>query len=192
MEATSKTIQTRKNLAALSIISAIAIIIFTVPPLLGKEISPSLLISALILVSVYVILSFEIIHRTSVALLGAIMIVSFLLVMDSIEPSASFDFIIDVIDFNTIGLLLGMMIIVAILANSGVFQWVGIKATKMSKGNLWRLLLILCSFTAVVSMFIDNVTTILIMIPVTISVFRTFKISPIPFIIAQALASNIG
>ncbi|CAN5524079.1 hypothetical protein BH18THE2_BH18THE2_29880 [soil metagenome] len=85
-----------------------------------------------------------------------------------------------------------MMIIVAILANSGVFQWVGIKATKMSKGNLWRLLLILCSFTAVVSMFIDNVTTILLMIPVTISVFRTFKISPIPFIIAQALASNIG
>jgi Na+/H+ antiporter NhaD/arsenite permease-like protein len=192
LEATSKTIQTRKNLAALSIISTIAIILFTVPPLLGKEISPSLLISALILVSVYVILSFEIIHRTSVALLGAIIIVSFLLVMDSIEPSTSFGFIIDVIDFNTIGLLLGMMIIVAILADSGVFQWVGIKATKMSKGNLWRLLLILCSFTAVVSMFIDNVTTILLMIPVTVSVFRTFKISPIPFIIAQALASNIG
>ena len=112
--------------------------------------------------------------------------------MDSIEPSTSFDFIIDVIDFNTIGLLLGMMIIVAILANSGVFQWVGIKATKMSKGDLWRLLLILCSFTAVVSMFIDNVTTVLLMIPVTVSVFRTFKISPVPFIIAQALASNIG
>jgi Na+/H+ antiporter NhaD/arsenite permease-like protein len=191
LEATLKTIQTRKNLAALSIMSTIAIIIYTVPPLLGKEISPSLLISALILLSVYVILSFEIIHRTSVALLGAIIIVSFLLVMDSIEPSTSFDFIIDIIDFNTIGLLLGM-IIVAILANSGVFQWVGIKATKMSKGNLWRLLLILCSFAAVVSMFIDNVTTILLMIPVTVSVFRTFKISPIPFIIAQALASNIG
>ena len=142
--------------------------------------------------SVYVILSLEIIHRTSVSLLGAIIIVSFLLVIGSIETSTSFEFIIDVIDFNTIGLLLGMMIIVAILANSGVFQWVGIKATKMSKGNLWRLLLILCSFTAVVSMFIDNVTTILLMIPVTVSVFRTFKISPIPFIIAQALASNIG
>lgn len=192
MEASSKTIPTRKNLAVLLIIPTIAIILFTVPPLLGKEISPSLLISGLILVSVYVILSFEIIHRTSIALLGAIIIVSFLLVMDSIEPSTSFDFIIDVIDFNTIGLLLGMMIIVAILANSGVFQWVGIKATKMSKGNLWRLLLILCSFTAVVSMFIDNVTTILLMIPVTISVFRAFKISPIPFIITQALASNIG
>jgi Na+/H+ antiporter NhaD/arsenite permease-like protein len=85
-----------------------------------------------------------------------------------------------------------MMIIVAILAESGVFQWVGIKATKMSGGNLWKLMLILCTFTAIVSMFIDNVTTILLMIPVTVSVFRTFRISPIPFILAQALASNIG
>jgi Na+/H+ antiporter NhaD/arsenite permease-like protein len=84
------------------------------------------------------------------------------------------------------------MIVVAILAESGVFQWVGIKATKMSRGNLWKLMLILCTFTAIVSMFIDNVTTILFMIPVTVSVFRTFRISPIPFILAQALASNIG
>ena len=85
-----------------------------------------------------------------------------------------------------------MMIIVAILAESRVFQWVGIKATKMSRGNLGKLMLILCTFTAVVSMFIDNVTTILLMIPVTVSIFRTFRISPIPFILAQALASNIG
>lgn len=98
--------------------------------MLGIEISPSLLISALILASVYVILSLEIIHRTSVSLLGAIIIVSFLLVIGSIETSTSFEFIIDVIDFNTIDLLLGMMIIVAILANSGVFQWVGIKELK--------------------------------------------------------------
>ena len=104
----------------------------------------------------------------------------------------SFDFIIGVIDYNTIGLLLGMMIIVAILAESGVFQWVGIKASKISKGNLWRLMLMLCTFTAVVSMFIDNVTTVLLMVPVTIAVFRTFKVSPMPFILAQALAANVG
>jgi Na+/H+ antiporter NhaD/arsenite permease-like protein len=70
-----------------------------------------------------------------------------------------------------------MMIVVAILAESGVFQWVGIKATKMSGGNLWKLMLILCTFTAIVSMFIDNVTTILLMIPVTVSVFRTVGMS---------------
>ena len=131
-------------------------------------------------------------HRTSIALLGAILIVSCLILLGSIPSTTSFEFIVDAIDFYTIGLLLGMMTVVAILAESGVFQWVGIKATKMSGGNLWKLMLILCTFTAIVSMFIDNVTTILLMIPVTVSVFRTFRISPIPFILAQALASNIG
>ena len=192
MEAKSKISRSSKSCAALSVIAIFAVIIFAVPFVMGKEISPALSVSALILVSVYVILSFELLHRMSIALLGATVIVSCLLLFGSIEATASFDFVIDVIDFNTIGLLLGMMIIVAILSESGVFQWVGIKATKMSGGNLWKLMLILCTFTAVVSMFIDNVTTVLLMIPVTVSVFRTFRISPIPFIIAQALASNIG
>jgi Na+/H+ antiporter NhaD/arsenite permease-like protein len=120
------------------------------------------------------------------------MIVSAAIAFRSVEAEESFDFIIGVIDYNTIGLLLGMMIIVAILANSGVFQRVGIKASNASGGNLWKLMLLLCTFTAIVSMFIDNVTTILLMIPVTISVFGIFKLSPIPFILAQALASNIG
>jgi len=151
-----------------------------------------ILVSAFILVSVYVVLSFEFLHRTSVALIGAVSIIVAALVLGSIHEEESFDFIIGVIDYNTIGLLLGMMIIVAILAESGVFQWVGIKASKVSKGNLWSLMLMLCTFTAVVSMFIDNVTTVLLMVPVTIAVFRTFKVSPMPFILAQALASNVG
>jgi Na+/H+ antiporter NhaD/arsenite permease-like protein len=187
-----KTKTASKGLTTALLIAAFAVIIFAVPFLIGKEISTELSISALILVSIYVILSLEIMHRTSIALLGAIVIVSCLIIMDSIPPITSYEFIVNAIDFNTIGLLLGMMIVVAILAESGVFQWVGIKATKMSRGNLWKLMLILCTFTAVVSMFIDNVTTILLMIPVTVSVFRTFRISPIPFILAQALASNIG
>jgi Na+/H+ antiporter NhaD/arsenite permease-like protein len=85
-----------------------------------------------------------------------------------------------------------MMIIVAIFAESSVFQWVAIKASKVSKGNLWKLMLMLCTFSGIVSMFIDNVTTVLLMVPVTIAVFRIFKISPLPFILAQALASNVG
>ena len=76
---------------------------------MGKEISPALSVSALILVSVYVILSFELLHRTSIALLGATVIVSCLLLMGSIEAPASFDFVIGVIDFNTLGLLLGIL-----------------------------------------------------------------------------------
>jgi Na+/H+ antiporter NhaD/arsenite permease-like protein len=192
LEAASKLKRPAKGLTTALLIAAFAVIIFAVPFLIGKEISTELSISALILVSIYVILSLEIMHRTSIALLGAIVIVSCLIIMGSIPPITSYEFIVNAIDFNTIGLLLGMMIVVAILAESGVFQWVGIKATKMSRGNLWKLMLILCTFTAVVSMFIDNVTTILLMTPVTVSVFRTFRISPIPFILAQALASNIG
>ena len=176
----------------LGLIAAFAVLLFAVPQIIGLEISPMILVSAFILVSVYTVLSFEFLHRTSVALFGAISIIVAALILGTVHAEESFDFIVGVVDYNTIGLLLGMMIIVAIFAESGVFQWVGIKASKISKGNLWRLLLMLCTFTAVVSMFIDNVTTVLLMVPVTIAVFRIFKVSPMPFIIAQALASNIG
>ena len=182
----------KKIRIALGIMAAFAILLFAVPQAIGLEISPMILVSAFILVSVYIVLSFEFLHRSSVALLGAISIIFAALVLGSIHAEESFEFIVGVIDYNTIGLLLGMMIIVAILVESGVFQWVGIKASKISKGNLWKLMLILCTFTAIVSMFIDNVTTVLLMVPVTIAVFRIFKVSPMPFILAQALASNIG
>jgi Na+/H+ antiporter NhaD/arsenite permease-like protein len=182
----------RKIIFGLGLIVAFGTLIFGIPPAFGKEINPVILFSAFVLVSVYVVLSFEFLHRTTVALIGAVSIIAGAIVLGSLQAEESFDFIITVIDFNTIGLLLGMMIIVAVLADTGVFQWVGIKASKITKGNLWKLLFVLCTFTAIVSMFIDNVTTILLMIPVTIAVFRTLKISPMPFILAQALASNVG
>jgi Na+/H+ antiporter NhaD/arsenite permease-like protein len=182
----------KKIAIGLGLIATLAALIFAVPPAIGQEISPIILVSAFILVTVYIVLSFEFLHRTSVALIGAVSIITAALVLGSIRAEESFEFIVSVIDYNTIGLLLGMMIIVAILAESGVFQWIGIKASKVSKGNLWKLLLMLCTFTAVVSMFIDNVTTVLLMVPVTIAVFRIFKVSPMPFILAQGLASNVG
>jgi Na+/H+ antiporter NhaD/arsenite permease-like protein len=182
----------KKIALGLGLIATFGALIFAVPPAIGQEITPIILVSAFILVTVYIVLSFEFLHRTSVALIGAVSIITAALVLGSIRPEESFEFIVSVIDYNTIGLLLGMMIIVAILAESGVFQWIGIKASKVSKGNLWKLLLMLCTFTAVVSMFIDNVTTVLLMVPVTIAVFRIFKVSPMPFILAQGLASNVG
>ena len=182
----------KKIRIGLGLIAALAVLLFVIPLAIGLEVAPMILISAFILVSVYIVLSFEFLHRSSVALVGAISIIVAALVFGSIHAEESFEFIVSVIDYNTIGLLLGMMIIVAILAESGIFQWVGIKASKISKGNLWKLMLILCTFTAVASMFIDNVTTVLLMVPVTIAVFRIFKVSPMPFILAQALASNVG
>jgi len=182
----------KKIIICAVIVASFAVLIFAVPSALGRNINPMILASAFILVCVYIVLFFELFHRSTIALIGATSIIAVALALSSIQAEESFEFIVGAIDYNTIGLLLGMMVIVAILAESGVFQWVGIKASKSSRGNLWKLMLMLCTFAAVVSMFIDNVTTILLMVPVTIAVFRIFKVSPIPFILAQALASNVG
>jgi Na+/H+ antiporter NhaD/arsenite permease-like protein len=184
----------KKVLIGLVLIVVFAVLIFSIPQLIGKKnVAPVLSISALVLISIYIILSLEIIHRGSLALLGATIIVSAAIGFGALQPEESLDFIVEeAIDFNTIGLLLGMMVIVAILGETGVFYWVGIKATDLSKGNLWKLMLLLSTFTAVASMFIDNVTTILLMVPVTLSIVRILKVPPIPFILSQALVSNIG
>ena len=181
-----------KHILSILIVGLFAIIIFIVPYLFEIKISPFILFSSIVVVSIYVILSFEIIHRTSIAIFGALILIIASLLVGSIHPKETLHFVIDVIDFNTIGLLLGMMIISAILGETGIFNWIGVKAIRLSRGNLWKLMIILCVFTAFTSMFVDNVTIILLMVPVTLSIFRALKISPIPFILGQTLSCNIG
>jgi Na+/H+ antiporter NhaD/arsenite permease-like protein len=149
-----------------------------------------LLSQHIVMLSIYLILSFEIIHRGSLALFGAILIIAAAIALGAIKPEESFAFVLRTIDFNTIGLLLGMIIIVAVLGETGIFYWVGIKASELSKGNPWKLMLLLCTFTAAASMFIDNVTTILLMVPVTLSVIGeslTYFWSLVHFCIPQKL-----
>ena len=181
-----------KHILSILIVTLFGITIFMISHLFELKISPFILFSSIVMVSIYVILSFEIIHRTSIAIFGALILVIASLLLGNILPEETLHFVIGVIDFNTIGLLLGMMIIVAILGETGIFNWVGIKAIRLSKGNLWKLMIILCVFTAITSMFVDNVTMILLMVPVTLSIFKALKISPIPFILGQTLSSNIG
>lgn len=183
----------KKYTIGLVLVATYAVLLFTVPSLLfDKDVTPILASITLIMVAVYVLLGLEIIHRTVLAAFAAILSIILAITLGSIPAEKSFDFIIESIDFNTIGLLLGMMVIVAVLGETGVFYQVGIKLGKVSKGNVWTLMLLLCAFTAVASMFVDNVTTILLMVPVTLSITRTLKVHPIPFIIAQVLVSNIG
>ena len=132
------------------------------------------------------------VHRATIALFGAVVVIAIAITLGNFQINNGLEKILGYIDFNTIGLLLGMIIIVAIMSNTGIFQFVGIKAIKASKGNLWKLMILLCVFTGTISMFIDIVTTVLLMVPVTISVFRSIKLSPNPFIIAMVLASNVG
>ncbi len=174
------------------VILLFSFILLLVPELIGPHITLQLRLATLVLLCVYVVLSFEMVHRTTIALFGAVVAIAIAITVGNFQTLDGFEQILGYIDFNTIGLLLGMMVIVAIMSNTGIFQFVGIKAIKASKGNLWKLMILLCVFTATISMFIDNVTTVLLMVPVTVSVFRSIKLSPIPFIIAMVLASNVG
>ena len=182
----------KKRLVGLFVLASVAILFLVIPDLVGIEIALPLKLTSLGLLAVYVLLSFEIVHRTTIAMVGATFVIIIGITTGLFDASMSLEFAISSIDFNTIGLLLGMMIIVAILGETGIFEYLGVRMSKASKGNLWRLMVMFCVFTATVSMFIDNVTTVLLIVPITISIFRTLRISPIPFIIAQVLASNVG
>ena len=181
-----------KRLVGLFVLAIVVILFLVIPDLVGIEISLSLRLTSLGILAVYVLLSFEIVHRTTIAMAGATFVILIGILTGLFDASTSFEFAISSIDFNTIGLLLGMMIIVAILGETGVFEYLGVRMSKASKGNMWRLMVMFCVFTATISMLIDNVTTLLLIVPITISVFKTLKISPIPFILAQVLASNVG
>jgi Na+/H+ antiporter NhaD/arsenite permease-like protein len=181
-----------KRLVGLFVLAIVVILFLVIPDLVGIEVSLSQRLTSIGLLAVYVLLSFEILHRTVIAMVGAAFVIIIGILTGLFTASTSFEFAIISIDFNTIGLLLGMMIIVAILGDTGVFEYLGVRMSKVSKGNMWRLMVMFCIFTATISMFIDNVTTLLLIVPITISIFKTLKISPIPFILAQVLASNVG
>ena len=93
---------------------------------------------------------------------------------------------------ETIGLLLGMMIMVGILSKTGFFQWTALKSYEIAKGNPWKLMMMLIITTACLSAFLDNVTTVLLMVPATIEIATVIKVNPVPMLVSEALASNIG
>ncbi len=142
------------------------------------------LIAIIIFIASYALIISEKIHRTIVAMIGGILMV----LLGIVDQETA----IHHIDFNTIGLLIGMMIIVGITADSGVFRYLAIWSAKKAKADPMRVLLILFVMTAVGSAFLDNVTTVLLMAPVTLSVTRRLQVPPVPYLISQIIASNIG
>lgn len=132
----------------------------------------------------YAFIISEKLHRTIVAMSGGILMVLFGIV--SQEQA------IHHIDFNTLGLLIGMMILVTVTAQTGVFKYVAIRAAKAAKGKPIRILVYLSIITAVASAFLDNVTTVLLIVPVTFSIARQLQLNPIPFLISEIIASNAG
>ena len=141
-----------------------------------------------IFVVAYVLIATEKIHRTKVALGGA----ALMLLLHITDAEQAFFDEHTGIDWNVIFLLLGMMIIVSVLRQTGVFEYIAILAAKRSRGRPYRLMVLLCVITAVASALLDNVTTVLLVAPVTFLVCERLALRPVPFLIAEVMASNIG
>ena len=103
-----------------------------------------------------------------------------------------FDAAMEHIDFNTLGVLLGMMLFVSVVKLSGVFEFLAIKCARLAKGDPWKIMLLFVLLTAVLSAFLDNVTTVLLIGPMTLTVCKLLDVNPIPFFMTEILASNIG
>ncbi|MGC8781154.1 MAG: ArsB/NhaD family transporter [Anaerolineae bacterium] len=146
------------------------------------------IIASLIFVAVFGVILSERLHRTIVAMTGAsVMLLAGLGLGFYTQEQA-----LRAVDFNTLGLLLGMMILVQLLQQTGFFRYVAILTGKRSAGSPWRLLIILGIATTVLSMFLDNVTTIVLIAPVTILIAEIVGIATIPLLVAEALLSNVG
>lgn len=126
----------------------------------------------------------EKIHRTVAAITGAILLI--LTGVLSVESSFSY------VDINTLGVLIGMMIFVTIVKNSGIFEYIAIRTAKLAKGRPWAIMALFMIITAVLSAFLDNVTTVLLIGPMTLAITNMLGVNPIPFFMTQILASNIG
>ncbi|HET7677204.1 MAG TPA: ArsB/NhaD family transporter [Candidatus Limnocylindrales bacterium] len=141
-------------------------------------------VAALVFLGTYALIATERLHKTVAALLGGLLMIVF----GVLDQEAAFE----AIDFNVIFLLLGMMVIANVMRKTGVFQWLAIRAVQLARGDPWWILVVLCVITAVASAFLDNVTTVVLIAPITLYVAATLGVSPVPYLIAEILASNIG
>jgi len=131
------------------------------------------------------VISTERVHRTKVALLGAAIVVLF-------TSGFGQEQAVEAVDFNTIGLLAGMMILVHVTQRTGIYDYIAIRAGQLSKGSPFWVVMSLAGTTAVLSAFLDNLTTILLVVPITFLLADTLDIDPIPLIVIEVIASNIG
>ena len=145
-------------------------------------------IAAGILLAAYVLIFSEVLHRTSAAIVGAVVMTGVGMARGFYSQEAA----LKSVDANTILLLLGMMLVVAMLRPTGAFEYAAIRLTKLSGGKPMLLMIYLGLTVSVISMFLDNVTTIIMFAPLTVLITRILKLNPMPYLIAEAMLSNIG
>ncbi|MBI3162266.1 MAG: hypothetical protein HYZ23_07135 [Chloroflexi bacterium] len=148
----------------------------------------SIVLSAFIFFGSLVFIFSEKINRSIVAIVGSMLMIG----MGKLLGFYSEELAIEAIDFNTLGLLLGMMILVAMLEPTGFFEYLAVLAARASQGKPIRLFILLGIITTVLSMFLDNVTTVVLIAPVTILISEILGVSPLPYLMSEALLSNVG
>lgn len=154
----------------------------------------SIAVAACVLLVAYIFIALEKVPKVTIALIGATITLLLGLVSQERSHNGHFnaDYFINFVDFNVIFLLVSMMIIVNIAAKSGVFNWVANELLKFTKGRPKRVLFTLGIFTAIASAFLDNVTTVILIMPVTFVIAKELDLDPVPLLITEIIASNIG
>ena len=154
----------------------------------------AVLVSGLILLIAYIFIALEKIPKVTVALIGAGLTLLLGLVSQNkmVGDSLNSHYFANFVDFNVIFLLVSMMILVLIATKSGVFTWMANELLKLTKGKPIRILFALGLFTAVVSAFLDNVTTVILVMPITFAIAKQLEINPVPILITEVIASNVG
>ncbi|NP_001098262.1 P protein [Oryzias latipes] len=146
-------------------------------------------IAGIILCGVYILIIFEIVHRTLAAMLGSLAALAALAVIGN-RPSLVT--VVEWIDYETLALLFGMMVLVAIFSETGFFDYCAVKAYQLSRGRVWPMIIILCLIAAILSAFLDNVTTMMLFTPVTIRLCEVLNLDPRHVLIAEVIFTNIG
>ncbi|MBM3472385.1 MAG: ArsB/NhaD family transporter [Armatimonadetes bacterium] len=143
-----------------------------------------------IFLAAYILIASERVDKSVASLTGATLML--LVRLLSQEEAFHGTDVVHGVDWNTILLLVGMMIVVAITKETGVFEWMALKSAKVARGRPWAILALICLVTAVISALLDNVTTVLLIAPVVVILCRTLEVSAVPFLVCCALSSNIG
>ena len=154
----------------------------------AQAVDGNMLIAATVLAGSYVLIFSELIHRTSAALLGAVTMVAVGMLFGFYSQEAA----ISSIDANTILLLAAMMMLVALLRPTGAFEYTAIVIARLSRGDPRRLLIYLSLAVSLISMVLDNVTTIIVFAPLTVLIARILMLNPLPFLMSEAILSNVG
>ncbi len=152
------------------------------------EVDISFWVSLAVFAFTFIFILTERIHRTVIGMFGAVVMVLLGMIFGFYNPGEA----LASVDFGTIGLLFGMMVIIAILETTGFFQYLGIITAKLTGGSPWRLVIALGSITTLLSMILDNVTTIILIAPITIVITKMLSINPAPILMAEALLSDVG